>query len=69
MMNNRRFAGGVNEEAVALGVAEPAIQLRPRHVHAKEAVVVGKEMAVHFDNVSSSSYGLNGEPKVRFSEI
>jgi hypothetical protein len=62
MMNNRRYARGVNEEAVALGVAEPAIQFRPRHIHTKEAVLVEKEMALHFDNVSSS-YDLTGDKK------
>ncbi|EKM78273.1 hypothetical protein AGABI1DRAFT_129392 [Agaricus bisporus var. burnettii JB137-S8] len=69
MMNNRRFAGGVNEEVVTPGVGEPIVQLRPRHIHTSEAVLVGKETAVHFDNVSSSSYGPSGEAKVRFSEI
>ncbi|XP_006455106.1 hypothetical protein AGABI2DRAFT_121050 [Agaricus bisporus var. bisporus H97] len=69
MMNNRRFAGGVNEEVVTPGVGEPVVQLRPRHIHTSEAVLVGKETAVHFDNVSSSSYGPSSEAKVRFSEI
>jgi hypothetical protein len=59
MMNSRRYDRDVNEEAVALGVAEPAIQFRPRHIHTKE---VEKEMALHFDNVSSS-YDLTGDKK------
>lgn len=70
MLNNRKYAGGLAEEAAGYNRSAPT-ELRPRYIHTPAVtggITVHTETAVHFDTAVEFSSEQNLK-NLRFSEI
>ncbi|KAF9452096.1 hypothetical protein P691DRAFT_772566 [Macrolepiota fuliginosa MF-IS2] len=80
MLNNRRYAGGLMEEAAAYALESVALErrksvnagLRPRYVHTPgvtDGITVHTETAIRFDNAIALATEQNLKQNIRFSEV
>jgi len=80
MLNNRKYAGGLMEEAVAYTLENVALErrksmtagLRPRYIHAPgvtDGISVHTETAIRFDNAAAFAAEQNLKQSIRFSEV
>lgn len=71
MLNNRKYAGGIAEESAGYTGNTPAVELRPRYIHAPDVgdgITVHRETAIQFDTVSPLSSNQHLKP-LRYSEV